>query len=355
MGHAASSTPILHAWKMVNVLKDIQNPSPNSLQWTIMAFPPISDRTTADLLLLDIILSTTNGYIQKGPDLTSFEINDHDEIKRYMEGRYISPSEAVHHIYQFDVHGQVLNVICLQVHLPGQHMITFNPDDNVDTILDRASHEHTTLTAYFDANANGGNLGEQARKYTYQEFPQHFTWYADHKEWSIRCSDPAIGCMYFVPPTAGECFYLRTLLMVVKGAKSFEDLRRYNSNEPHPTFHSACLARGLLQDDGEWVQCLAEGSMMFTGARLRHLFTTTSFFVNHPDLINYGNNFKLTSVMISLIDSVILVSPMPPITISLIMVCMSSTTSFKNQATVSQTGHVCPLSNTGGSSTQRMR
>ena len=50
-------------------------------------------------------------YIQKGPDLTSLEINEHDEIKRYTEGRYISPSEAAHHIFQYDIHGQVPNVV----------------------------------------------------------------------------------------------------------------------------------------------------------------------------------------------------------------------------------------------------
>lgn len=45
------------------------------------------------------------------------------------------------------------------------------------------------------------------------------------KKLSIRQRDPAIGRMYFVPPTAGERFYLQTLLTVVKGAKSFDDLR----------------------------------------------------------------------------------------------------------------------------------
>ena len=124
-------------------------------------------------------------YIQKGPDLASLEINKHDEIKRYMEGRYIGPSEAGHRIYQFDVHGQVPSVVRLQIHLPGQHMVTFNPNENIDTILARASHERTTLSAYFEANANSGELGVEARKYTYQEFPQHFTWKADRKNWSI--------------------------------------------------------------------------------------------------------------------------------------------------------------------------
>jgi hypothetical protein len=217
-------------------------------------------------------------YIQKGPDLASLEINDRDEIKRYTEGRYIGPSEAGHRIHQFDIHGQVPSVVRLQIHLPGQHMVTFDPNENIDTILARASHERTTLSAYFEANANSGELGVEARKYTYQEFPQHFTWKADRKKWSIRRRDSAIGRMYFVPPTAGERFYLRTLLTVVKGAKSFDDLRRYNSDEPHPTFHAACIARGLLEDDGEWNQCLAEASQMQTGTRLRHLFATILLF-----------------------------------------------------------------------------
>jgi hypothetical protein len=49
------------------------------------------------------------------------------------------------------------------------------------------------LSAYFEANANPGELGVEAQKYTYQEFPQHFTWKADTKKWSIQCKDPAIG------------------------------------------------------------------------------------------------------------------------------------------------------------------
>ena len=216
-------------------------------------------------------------YIQKGPDLASLEINHRDEIKRYTNGRYISPTEATHRVYHFDTHDQIPNVVRLQVHLPGQHMVVFDPDEDAATIVARASHERTMLTAYFEANADNGALGSQARKYTYQEFPQHFVWKAPQKKWAIRQRDFAIGRMYFVPPTAGERFYLRTLLTVVKGATSFEQLRRYNGQE-YPTFHAACVARGLLEDDGEWRQCLEEASQMQTGTRLRHLFATLLLF-----------------------------------------------------------------------------
>ena len=85
-----------------------------------------------------------------------------------------------------------------------EHMVTFNPNEDIDTILSRASQERTTLTAYFEANANPGDIGIEAWKYTYQESPQHFTWKVKGKKWSIRQRDPAISCMYFVPPTAGE-------------------------------------------------------------------------------------------------------------------------------------------------------
>lgn len=42
----------------------------------------------------------------------------------------------------------------------------------------------------------------------------------------------------------------------------------------HPTFRDACVADGMLEDDGEWVQCLEEASIMQTGRTLRSLFTT---------------------------------------------------------------------------------
>jgi hypothetical protein len=72
-------------------------------------------------------------------------------------------------------------------------------------------------------------------------------------------------------PSAGERFYLRLLLTVVKGAQSYEDVRTYDGTV-HPTFKAACLARGLLENDGEWHQCLQEAGEMQTGSQLRSLF-----------------------------------------------------------------------------------
>ena len=60
--------------------------------------------------------------------------------------------------------------------------------------------------------------------------------------------------MVYVGPTTGERFHLRMLLMVVRGPKSFDDLKTVDGHVCE-TFHEACLKHGLLEDDGEWEIC----------------------------------------------------------------------------------------------------
>jgi hypothetical protein len=48
----------------------------------------------------------------------------------------------------------------------------------------------------------------------------------------------------------------------------------------HPTFKAACLARGLLQDDAEWDQCLSEATGVQLPRSLRQLFVNLLIFNN---------------------------------------------------------------------------
>lgn len=218
-------------------------------------------------------------YIHKGGDRASAELHRHDEITEYIDGRYISPPEAAWRIFHFDMHDQLPNVVRLQIHLPGQHMVRFNPNDDAATVLERASTEKTSLTAFFEANSDLGALGATARRLTYQEFPQEMVLKGSgsNLHWSQRQKGFALGRIYFASPSAGERFYLRTLLTAVKGPRSFEDLRTVNG-VIHPTFRDACLARGLLENDGEWRRCLLDASFMQVGSRLRQLFATILLF-----------------------------------------------------------------------------
>ena len=89
--------------------------------------------------------------------------------------------------------------------------------------------------------------------------------------------------MIYVPPTAGEKFHLRMLLMIVKGPQSFDDLKTVD-DEVCQTFHEACLKRGLLEDNGEWHICLQDAAEIQTGSQLRHLFTTLLLFCTPTQL-----------------------------------------------------------------------
>ena len=77
----------------------------------------------------------------------------------------------------------------------------------------------------------------------------------------------AIGRLYYVSPAASERYYLRLLLTSVKSSTSFDDLCIFQGVLA-PSFREACLARGLLQNDQEWQQCLREAKSMATGCQL---------------------------------------------------------------------------------------
>jgi hypothetical protein len=138
------------------------------------------------------------------------------------------------------------------------------------------------LTAFFDLNRND----PFAHDYTYQELSLNFVWDQQKKLWKCRQHGCTLGCLYFVSPTVGEHFYLRTLLTTVKGPTSWEELRMWEGI-CHPTFHAACLARGLLENDNEWHECLQEVSLTHLGESLRCLFSLILFLID-KDLQQHG-------------------------------------------------------------------
>uniref|UniRef100_A0A383VR27 ATP-dependent DNA helicase n=1 Tax=Tetradesmus obliquus TaxID=3088 RepID=A0A383VR27_TETOB len=102
-----------------------------------------------------------------------------------------------------------------------------------------------------------------------------------------------IGRMYSVHPSAGERFYLWLLLCHVHGATSFEDLRRVPGHEqPFPTFKEACAARGLLQHDGEWRQCLQEAAGHRMPYCMRGMFASILAYNDVADAAALWNDYK---------------------------------------------------------------
>jgi hypothetical protein len=202
----------------------------------------------------------------------------------------------------------------LAVHLPNQQTTYFLEGTTVREAMMR--NNSTTLTGWCDFNrkakseyATAATLARNsndpapplpaALTTLYPDYPEIVVWSKSKKAWYLRkraagwqgagrynhVTLGTVGRMYFVQPSEGEHFYLRVLLTHVAGARCFEDLRTtHRPHTPttvvHPTFKVACLARGLLQDDADWDQCLSEITGVQLPRSLRQLFASLLIFNN---------------------------------------------------------------------------
>jgi len=224
-------------------------------------------------------------YVYKGHDRATVEISrqndnategnvvDTDEIKKYLDCRYVSASEAAWRIFKFDMHERFPAVERLQYHLPNEQMVLFRDDDDVQEVATGSAISRTMLTEWFKTNQES----EVARSLMFDQFPQQWVWNRKLKRWTLRKQGFAIGRMYYAHPTSGERYYLRMLLNCVKGATSYEHLRIVDGRV-HDTFKDACIAMGLLADDNEWDQALEEADVWASGRQLRDMFASMLMF-----------------------------------------------------------------------------
>ncbi len=206
-------------------------------------------------------------YVYKGHDSTNLAVTvNNDEILKFLEARYVSAHEATWRVFEYHLNEQSHTITRLSVHLENQQQVYFLPGEEAEA-LKKAELSQSTLTAWFELNKNDFN----AHQYFYREIPNYYTF--TEKKWKLRTNEATntIGRMYLVNPNEGERFYLRLLLLHVKGATSFKDLRFHNEID-HKTFKDTFISRGLLKDDKHWDDCLREAIMIQMPYQLRHLF-----------------------------------------------------------------------------------
>src|SRR6266851_10462727 len=120
-------------------------------------------------------------------------------------------------ILEFPQHLEFPAVYRLSVHLKDDQTVYFDPKDDIQDVANCPTSTKTQLIEWFTANQDPACIAIGAKDFTYQEFPQHMVWNKKGRKWKPHAQRQAIGRMYFVPPNAGEWFYLRTLLTVIKG------------------------------------------------------------------------------------------------------------------------------------------
>lgn len=270
-------------------------------RWVVPYCPYLSRRYAAHINI-EVCASVrsikyVHKYIYKGTDRATAEIRTadpnpgRDEVTTYLQGRYIGPSEAVWNLLEFPVHEEWPPVIHLPVHLPGQQPVYFQSEDTEDHVREEIEKQGSALMAFFQYLTDHPN-DNTAAGLLYQDFPTEYVYNRKTRKWSKRQRKfEAIGRVYYVPPIAGEKYYLRLLLTSVCGPKSFEDLRTVDGILL-PTFHAACISRGLLTDDRDWVTCFEEASGWQTGFQLRLLFVTALVFGSVSDPLQLWIRFQ---------------------------------------------------------------
>ncbi|XP_051176773.1 uncharacterized protein LOC127291617 [Leptopilina boulardi] len=210
----------------------------------------------------------------------------YDEIVNYLNTRYVCPPEAMHRLFEFNMHEQSHTTYRLAVHLPNQQLICFKEGLEEEAVN---KFKNTTLTAWFKLNREN----PEARKYLYTEIPHKYVFVESSKTWKIRerITKPIICRMYFVSPKDVERYFLRVLLLYVRGAKSFEDVRTYEGIT-YNTFVEAVRARNLIVDDSEWDNCLAEAVSMKFPKELCRLFAYICVFGLPVNAIDLWNKYK---------------------------------------------------------------
>ena len=192
-----------------------------------------------------------------------------DEIKQYYNCRYISSCEGSWRIFGYDIHKRHPAVQRLSFHLPNQQTIVYCSTDDVEELLDKPRVSESQFLSWFETNSQNS----LAKSLTYVEFPKHFVYERKKRCWKPRESGKAIGRIHHVPPSCGELYYLRVLLNKVKGPTCFDDLK-YFDGVVHNTFRDACAARGLLDDDAEYILAIKEASLWAPGSGLRRFFVS---------------------------------------------------------------------------------
>ncbi|KAF3614012.1 hypothetical protein T459_07050 [Capsicum annuum] len=113
----------------------------------------------------------------------------------------------------------------------------------------------------------------------YREFPEYFVWSTTYKMWT-RCQQRnAIGRVVTCHPTEGERYYLRLLLINVRGPKSYKDLLTVNG-EFYNTFRESAEKRELLLCDNNLIECMSEAVGYQMPSSLRHLFAVLLTYCN---------------------------------------------------------------------------
>ncbi|KAL5194030.1 hypothetical protein HKD37_20G056166 [Glycine soja] len=220
-------------------------------------------------------------YINKGSDRITTAIVD-DEIKHYLDCRYVSPPEACWKIFAFPMHGHAPTVKRLYFHLENQQPLYWTDSQQIGAVLSTSTIKESMFIAWMDFN----KIYHHGRDLTYAEYVSKFVYVAHKRCWLPRKQGNTIERLIWVPLSSRELFYIRMMLSSAIGSQSYKDIKTVDNVFYH-TFREAFFAKGFLGSDQEFVGALQEVNTWGTPHFLRKLFVKLLFMntMDRPDYV----------------------------------------------------------------------
>ncbi|XP_072081229.1 uncharacterized protein [Arachis hypogaea] len=171
--------------------------------------------------------------------------------------RYLSACEAVWRTLAYDIHQRWPSVMRLTFYLHGEQNIIFKNDDDLEKIVEEEEEKCTMFLIWMEANKKF----ESGQILTYAEFSNQFVYDRKVREWHLRKREYSIGKLNYVPPSAGDIYYMRILLAVQRGCITYESIRTVNGIT-YSSFQDTCYSMGLLCDDRELITAINENKLI---------------------------------------------------------------------------------------------
>jgi hypothetical protein len=233
-------------------------------------------------------------YIHKGVDRDTATLRSNDdecvdEIQQYYDCRFLSPSELIWRIFQFKIHNRKPAVVRLTFHEEGKQSIIFKDTSRLSSVLQHSKSKRTMFLALMESNVRYPH----GRHLTYGQYPLLFRFDKDGCFWKPRQKGGSVGRLTFIPHSNRDLFYLRLLLNVQAGCRSYEDLKIVNGCV-YDSFREACGALRLLEDDREFIDSILEVAFLGSGVSFRQMFAKLLMSNSMSDPLNVWNQLSGT-------------------------------------------------------------
>ncbi|XP_074323314.1 uncharacterized protein LOC141660246 [Apium graveolens] len=157
----------------------------------------------------------------------------------------------------------------LYFHLENEQEVRFRDNETLSEVVRRVDPDDTIFIQWMLSNRYD-NLGHDL---TFIKYPTKFCWDASAKCWFRRKQkNDVIGRMVYAHHASGERFYMRLLLNIVIGVKTFEEIRTVDGIV-YSTYKEACFYRGFLESDKEWHIAFTDASLCASASQLRNFLS----------------------------------------------------------------------------------